>query len=63
VPWFAGGTTDLANLMLLGPFHHRRFDGDGWTLERHDGAPWLIPPAHADASRRPRRAGPQERAA
>jgi len=53
--WARGGSTDLANAMLLCPFHHRRFDRDGWTLEHRDGARWLIPPGSIDAWRTPRR--------
>ncbi len=49
--------TDLDNLILLCPFHHRRFDHDGWHLRWHENGPHLIPPPHIDASRRPRRAG------
>lgn len=56
VPWFSGGCTDLDNMMLLCPFHHRRFDRDGWELEIRDGERWLIPPAWV--ARAPRRAGP-----
>ncbi len=55
--WMLGGGTDLDNLMLLCPFHHRRFDHDGWRLERRGPTPWFIPPPHVDATRRPRRGG------
>lgn len=58
VAWFLGGLTDLENLMLMCPFHHRRFDRDGWQLETRERARWLIPPPWVDAARTPRRAGP-----
>jgi hypothetical protein len=58
--WLEGGATDLANGVLLCPFHHRCLDNDGWVLEWREGALWLIPPAHIDASRSPRPAGRRE---
>jgi hypothetical protein len=64
VPWATGGATDLANLMLLCPFHHRCFDNEGWELHWIAGERYLIPPAWVDSARTPRRAGrPQELAA
>ena len=58
IPWASGGGTDLDNLMLLCPFHHRRFDLDGWSLEKRDGERYLIPPPWVDSARTPRRVGP-----
>ncbi len=63
VPWARGGPTNLDNGALMCAFHHRRFDNDGWALERHDGTAWLIPPAWVDSARTPRRAGRLPRAA
>lgn len=63
VPWSHGGPTDLDNGALMCAFHHRRFDNDGWALERGGGATWLIPPAWVDSARTPRRAGRLPRAA
>jgi hypothetical protein len=60
ISWLDGGGTDLANGVLLCPFHHRRFDHDDWELEWREGALWLIPPAHVDGTRTPRRAGRRE---
>ncbi len=51
------GPTNLDNGILLCPFHHRRFDNDGWTLTTIDGTPHLIPPTWIDPTQTPRRAG------
>lgn len=53
-PWYRGGRTDLAGGALLCPYHHRRFDNDGWELRVLDGVRHLIPPPWIDASRRAR---------
>ncbi len=57
VPWFSGGATDLDNLVLMCPFHHRRLDRDRWELETRGDSRWLIPPPWVDPTRTPRRAG------
>lgn len=53
-PWAAGGKTDLDNAILLCPYHHRRFDLDGWSLETRGGVRCLVPPEWVDSTRRPR---------
>jgi hypothetical protein len=58
IPWFDGGGTDLDNLILLCPFHHRCFDLEGWQLEVRDGVRYFIPPPWVDSAQTPRRAGP-----
>ena len=64
IAWAVGGSTDLDNMMLLCPFHHRCFDNDEWELQRIAGERYLIPPAWVDSARTPRRAGrPRELAA
>ncbi|MFT4030051.1 MAG: DUF222 domain-containing protein [Protaetiibacter sp.] len=57
VAWLVGGETDLDNAALMCPHHHRRFDHDGWGLQRHDGVPYLVPPPWLDRGQTPRRAG------
>jgi hypothetical protein len=53
-PWAAGGNTDFSNAIMLCPFHHRRFDNDGWSLEVRSGQRCFVPPSSIDAWRRPR---------
>ncbi len=55
--WARGGGTDLENAIMLCPFHHRRFDLDGWGLIRRGGIPWFVPPSSIDVRRTPRRGG------
>src|SRR3954454_3318593 len=55
--WQHFGETNLDNGVLLYPFHHRRFDNDGWGFEWRNRVPYFIPPASLDASRTPRRGG------
>lgn len=56
VPWWAGGATDLANLVLLCGYHHRLYDTGDWGLKiGADGVPDIIPPAWIDAQQRSRR--------
>jgi len=52
-PWLAGGRTDLSNLCLLCPFHHRRFDSLGWAVRMNHGTPEWTPPPWIDPQRRP----------
>ncbi|CAN5365732.1 hypothetical protein BH09ACT4_BH09ACT4_09340 [soil metagenome] len=58
VAWANGGSTDIDNVMMLCPFHHRRFDLDGWQLLARDGERWLVPPPWVDSAQTPRRVGP-----
>jgi len=55
-PWSDGGTTNLENLTLLCPFHHRVIHREQWTIRMGpDGHPTFIPPYSVDPQRRPRR--------
>ena len=55
-PWASGGSTDLADGVLLCGTHHRLIHQSEWSVRRAaDGQPEFIPPAHLDPHRRPRR--------
>lgn len=61
-PWWAGGTTSLANLAMLCHTHHGLVEPakyglrDQWQVRlAEDGAPEYLPPARLDPTRRPRR--------
>ncbi|MCA0296935.1 MAG: HNH endonuclease, partial [Actinobacteria bacterium] len=68
LPWWAGGTTALPNLVLLCPHHHGIIEpahptGDGpppspddrWQVRlRTDGAPEILPPRRVDPHQQPR---------
>ncbi|MFZ0530454.1 MAG: DUF222 domain-containing protein [Propionicimonas sp.] len=61
VPWWAGGTTDLRNLVLVCPHHHGIVEpghdptADRWRVRiRPDGVPEVLPPKRVDANERPR---------
>lgn len=62
-PWSSGGPTDLGNGALMCPFHHRRFDNDGWRLETGPNGRSLIPPPWVDSMQTPRRVRPRRAAA
>ena len=55
-PWSHGGPTDIADGVLICPFHHRLIHQGDWTLQfADDGAPEYIPPPRIDSTARPRR--------
>ncbi|MFG3644244.1 DUF222 domain-containing protein [Micromonospora sp. NPDC047762] len=54
--WADGGTTNLANAVLLCGHHHRHLHHSDWTIQLgHDGHPEFIPPAWLDPEQLPRR--------
>lgn len=62
-PWWQGGHTDLANAVLLCPYHHRLVEPDPnqsehsqWqvSLDEETGLPWFRPPTYIDPRRKPR---------
>jgi hypothetical protein len=54
--WADGGPTDLGNLVLLCPLHHRLLHRSGWEVRiAADGLPEFLPPVFLDKQRKPRR--------
>ncbi|MEU4470502.1 DUF222 domain-containing protein [Micromonospora sp. NPDC023888] len=54
--WADGGTTSLANAVLLCSHHHRHLHHSDWTVRlSRDGHPEFIPPAWLDPDQIPRR--------
>ncbi|RJT96945.1 HNH endonuclease [Arthrobacter frigidicola] len=56
-PWEHGGTTTLADGVLLCSHHHHRIHDGSWTVHSRHGIPWFLPPHHLDPEQRPRRNG------
>ncbi|MGH3474726.1 MAG: DUF222 domain-containing protein [Aeromicrobium sp.] len=55
-PWCRGGTTDIADGVLVCPFHHRLLHQGEWALRfADDGVPEYIPPRRIDSTGTPRR--------
>lgn len=55
IPWSEGGPTDLSNLVLLCPAHHRLIHHSGWAIRMRDGIPEFLPPSWLDPDRTPLR--------
>ncbi len=55
-PWEVGGTTDLADGILLCAYHHHLAHGGEWTVRfGDDRVPEVVPPLRIDPQQRPRR--------
>ena len=55
-PWSHGGPTDIADGVLVCPFHHRLLHHAEWALRfADDGVPEYIPPRRIDPTGTPRR--------
>ena len=55
--WSHGGTSDLANGVMLCGYHHHRVHDDGWEIRIRDGIPYFVPPPWVDPDRHARRGG------
>jgi HNH endonuclease len=53
--WLKGGPTQLGNLVLLCPHHHRLVHRSGWEVKLVNNTPWFTPPPFVDLTRKPRR--------
>jgi hypothetical protein len=54
--WAEGGTTNLTDMVLICPHHHRIVHAQDWDISfAGDGYPEYIPPASIDRRRRPMR--------
>jgi len=54
--WAAGGTTNLGDMVLICPAHHRIVHSQDWDIVfADDGYPEYVPPAAVDPRRRPLR--------
>jgi hypothetical protein len=55
--WSDGGVTDISNGVLLCRRHHVLIHQGRWRIEQDPdgGRPWILPPAHIDPARAPRR--------
>lgn len=54
--WAEGGSTDLRDMVLICPHHHRVVHADDWDIVfADDGIPEYVPPAAVDPRRRPLR--------
>src|SRR5882757_2246621 len=54
-PWLDGGTTDLANMVLLCRRHHRMIHHSEWQVRITNGLPEFIPPQWIDPHQVPQR--------
>jgi hypothetical protein len=52
--WLQGGPTQLDNLVLLCPHHHKLVHHSDWEIKVVNGFPEFTPPAYVDPLRRPR---------
>src|SRR5699024_11845233 len=43
IPWKAGGSTSVANAVLLCSHHHHTVHAGMWTIQLTDGVAWFTP--------------------
>src|SRR5699024_11087819 len=54
-PWKDGGSTSVANAVLLCSHHHHAVHAGMWSINMRNGIAWFIPAPYLDPDRRPRR--------
>lgn len=54
-PWKSGGSTSIANAVLLCSHHHHAVHAGIWTITMQKGTAWFIPAPYLDPDQRPRR--------
>jgi hypothetical protein len=54
-PWYQGGRTDLEDLALVCPAHHRLLHHSDWRILVRNGIPEFLPPPWLDPGRTPQR--------
>jgi hypothetical protein len=52
--WLRGGPTQLDNLVLLCPHHHKLMHRSDWEIKLVNDKPYFIPPPYVDPQRTPR---------
>src|SRR5699024_8031782 len=55
IPCKAGGSTSVANAVLLCSHHHHTVHAGMWTIQLTDGVAWFTPAPYLDPDQRPRR--------
>src|SRR5699024_9066631 len=55
IPWKDGGSTSVANAVLLCSHHHHAVHAGMWTRQLNDGIAWFTPAPYLDPDRRARR--------
>ncbi|KAA5831984.1 DUF222 domain-containing protein [Saccharopolyspora hirsuta] len=55
--WIDGGPTEINNMVMLCPHHHRRIHDQHWSITMQRGRPMFTPPSSVDTSRKPKPGG------
>ncbi|MER7011305.1 DUF222 domain-containing protein [Saccharopolyspora sp. NPDC000359] len=55
--WIDGGPTEINNMVMLCPHHHRRIHDRHWSITMRGGRPMFTPPSSVDMTRRPKPGG------
>ncbi|MDA3627918.1 DUF222 domain-containing protein [Saccharopolyspora sp. WRP15-2] len=55
--WVDGGPTEINNMVMLCPHHHRRIHDQHWSITMRRGRPMFTPPSNMDKTRTPQPGG------